>query len=220
MNLATIALIVVAVLIMLSAGIYFLIKWKSKKPYKFLLHHSNGVNKTELVAHLIQDEAQLGQQKFLFDDGQKMDVRPPTTWRGAEAIRDIFINELGEYAYLKPESIDKDGYNKLSLTPEEKSIALYRYKENANRYANPMSKLQAYMLFGAFFMAFIILIGVIYCTATYVNMAESMVELQKEINKGSETMANTVNILNQISTQQIQILGSLQSGGEIVRPLT
>jgi len=43
-------------------------------------------------------------------------------------------NKLGEYSYLKGTKFSDTEYKTLSLTPEEKSIALYRYKENANRY--------------------------------------------------------------------------------------
>jgi hypothetical protein len=219
MDLATIILIVVLGLTLLIVGGFFVIRKFFVKKYTFILHYSNGTHTEEMKVSLIKDPENLNQTVFLFSNGQKLKNKSPTSWKGNTALRDICINELGEYSYLKGTKFSDTEYKTLSLTPEEKSIALYRYKENANRYANPMDKMQAYMLFGAFFMAFIVLVGVIYSTVSLTGSIDDIVEMQKEINKGKQIDQQTATIMQEIAKQQIQIMGSLQIGNDLVRVL-
>jgi cell division protein FtsL len=243
-------IIIVVGIMILGGGFFLFFWLKSKKgaTHPFYIYSTDGIHREKVEATVVTDPNNQHKKMFYFPSRKvHLEIRPPNAWIGQIGIREITINTLNEYSYLdnrglipkdmtekekdilkakygmtyleKTKFCDKQ-YLKLSLIPEEKSIALYRYKENANRFKNPIDKMQG-MLFGlTLVMVLLVMIGVIYSTIAFVNVAGDMTELQIEINKGKEQDVGVMNTMAEISKQQTQIIGSWKSGEDIVRQIT
>lgn len=220
MNMLIIAVIVVAIVFCLACGILLVAWfWMGRKQFQFILYAKDGTNRTYLNAKVKTDPKHPDVQKFVFSGGQSLDIKEPTCYINKKPVREITYNKLGEYCYLTATKFDEKNYNSKALEPEEKQIALFRYKENSERYAKTLDKYQAITLIAMFVMTLIIGIGIIYCTITYVNTTSKFVEIAQENGKVADELKNIANIFQGISQQQSVITAALVGNNTIIRKL-
>lgn len=223
MNILTIVIIAIVSLVSLMGLILlfaFLIKGSSG--FSFLLYSKDGRVRTKLIAKIKSDEKNRAIKRFVFPDGQNLPIREPTCYINNKPYREITFNSLGEYSYLEASKfdIDKETYLKLSLEPEEKQLALYRYKEYADKYSKSIDKYQAMTLVAMFIMTLIIGIGVIYSTIAYVNVSGKFVDIAQENTKVTNGLKDVSKIQQTISQQQIIMTGALIGNKSAIRQLT
>lgn len=232
----------------LLVGLFFFLKKKGGPKHPFILYSLDGSRMRIVEGVVKKDPENPNRQKFFFKDvDASLDIRPPTTWLNNVPHREIIYNDLGELSYVNSEfkdkelkvpvpkkEYDKDGnvtwvtetkiektkYKELAIEPEEKALALHRYKESMKRYENPMNKAQAAMLIGGFILVLLIGIGVIYSTITYSNLIKDhvvVVEKSSQIAADNKAVANT----NQAVTEQLaQILAALTNNANITRTIS
>jgi|AntAceMinimDraft_18_1070375.scaffolds.fasta_scaffold30243_4 hypothetical protein len=210
----------VLVLIIIGVSIYYLFTKKNKKEHPFLLYSSDGKHRTTIYPIVRIDPDNSNKKEFYFNSHkERLKIMPPSAWINNIAHREITYNNKQEFSYLKDVSIDDTQHLKVSLDPEEKVLALHRYKENLSRYKDAMGKYQSFALIGMFMMLFIIVIGVIYSTIAYVGVASDMVELEKQNVQYKKVESANIAALNDITIQLVAISGK-NAEGEIVRELS
>ena len=194
-------IVIVSVLVLAGATWLFIkLKYGNKNKYSFTVHGSDGMSANDTLAVVKIDEKTNQERFFLADYKKFIDITTPTSFRNGKPYRDVMIDALGELKYLKGKKIDKELYKTLSLIPEEKSIALYNYKEYANRYKNPMDKIQAAMLFGNMIIALLVIIAVVYSAVALSGSVGDMVEVAKENQKVVNGLAGVSNTMLEVVT--------------------
>lgn len=218
-----IAIIVIVIVLFVSA--FGFLAWafffRRKKQYPFLLYSRNLKNAREVYAAIKVDPENKENKVFTFSGvDSKLAIREPSLFIGSKSYRQIIQNQNGGYSYIDGITLDEANYLKLSLSPDEKSLALHRIKENHERNANPVSKTQAAMLITGFIMVIILAIGIIYSTIAYVGAGKNVVKVV-ETNKANINSMNAVTSrLADISEQQAQITGALTKGRNITRQIS
>lgn len=220
MNIALIIILsFIGISILVGAYIFFF-KNKNNKQFPFILYSADMIHRQVIYPKLKIDPLNHAQKKFFFEEHKEsLEIKPPTAWIDGKSYREITYNDKGEFSYLEGLKVNKDKYLEISISPEEKTIALARYKEHYERYKENMNKYQAYTMIGGFILVFLIAIGVIYSTIAYVNVSSNMVELEKQNVKYKELESGNINAMNEI-VKQLVIISGKNSGGEIVRPLS
>lgn len=220
MNMALIITGVVMFIILSGVGIFYFFTKRNKKEHPFILYSSDGKHRNIIYPIVRVDPDNSNKKEFFFPSHkERLKIFPPSAWVNNVAHREITYNDKQEFSYLKDVSLDSSLHLKLSLDPEEKVLALHRYKENISRYKDTMGKYQSIALIGMFIMLFIVVIGVIYSTIAYVGVASDMVELEKQNVQYKKVEANNIIALNEITTQLVTISGR-NIDGEIVRPIS
>jgi len=219
MNIALIITLSVMFVLIVGGSLWYYFNKRNKKEFPFLLYSSNGSNRTILYPIVRVDPDNSNKKEFFFNSHKEsMKIMPPTAWINGVGHREITYNNKQEFSYLKDTTIDDTLHLKLSLDPEEKVLALHRYKENLARYKDSMGKYQAITLIGMFIMLILIVIGAVYCTIAFVGVASDMVDLEKENVKYKQVESSNIAALKEIATQLVAITGQ-NSEGEIIRPL-
>jgi len=210
------------VLVMIAAGvIFFWLKRKNKgKKFPFILHSLDG-EKARMLGAIVKVDKQNSSKKVFyfpeFDD--ELPIKEPTWYFAGTAYREVTQDRNGELQYLDRHKIDKEKYLKVSIDPEEKALALYRYKENMRRYENPMDKASAAMLISGFVLVFLIMIGVIYSTISFANSAKSNVEFVKEQNKGIAQLKAVAESQERTTEQLVTVAALLTGNNTIIRKI-
>ncbi len=195
--------------------------FRKKKQYPFLLYSRDCQRRKVIHASLKTDPANKENKMFCFAGvDTKLPLREPTCFQDKVSYREIMQNKDGGYSYLEGIKIDEKKYIEVSLTPDEKALALHRLKENEVRYQNPMGKTQAAMIITGFIMIIILTIGIVYSTIAYVGAGKDVVKVVKENKEAINAMsANTAN-LARISQQQAQITAALTKTNNIETNIT
>jgi hypothetical protein len=220
MNILILVVSIIGGVFLLGGGIFLYFYMKKGGKYPFLLYSRNGKQITQLNAILKTDPENSARKQFFIDTiGFSFDVKSPSKWIGQTAYREIIQTESGDYAYIKGTEIDEKDYIKVSLQPEEKIIALNRYKENKRRYTNPISKGMAGLLVGSLILAFILIVGIVYSVASYAGAAKDMAELAKENTKNGAIIQQTSNNAKIITEQLVMVTAALTENYNITRTI-
>lgn len=207
------------VLIIAVAGYFFF--FKKKKQYPFLLYSRNMRDRRVVYGSLKIDPDNKEDKKFFFAGmTSTLPLKEPTCFQDGKAYREIIQNKDGGYSYIEECRLDEDKYMSLSLSPDEKSLALHRIKENEDRNQNPMSKHQAVMLITGFVLIIILVIGIIYATIAYVGASKNLVKLAEETKKITNTIASSNNVMKDITAQQTAIIAALANNVNVTRVIT
>jgi hypothetical protein len=170
--------------IVVIGGIFFYFRKKKGAKFPFLLYSKDGKNVMTIHGNLRTDPENRSNKRFFFSTLDcSLEIREPTKWINGKPHREIILNRLGEYNYLENTTVDEEKYLRMSVRPEEKSLAIFRFKENTRRFENPMNKAQAYMLVGMVILTLILASGIIYSTVSYVKIGGTHVTLAKENQK-------------------------------------
>lgn len=199
--------IIVGVVILGIIGIVaWLFLFRKKKQFPFLLYSRDCQRRKVIYATLKTDPTNRENKKFFFPGvDNQLPLQEPTCFQDGKAYREIMQNKDGGYSYLKCAKIDEEDYIELSLTPDEKALALHRIKEYETRYQHPISKTQAAMIITGFIMIIILVIGIIYSTIAYVGAGKDVVKVVQANKENTAAIATSVGTLQKISVQQAQI---------------
>lgn len=214
--------IIVGVVILGVIGVVvWLFLFRKKKAYPFLLY-SRDLQRRKVIHAQLKADPNNRENKMFFFPGvdTKLALKEPTCFQNGVAYREVMQNKDGGYSYLKGCKLDEDDYIKLSLTPDEKALALHRIKENEVRYQHPISKTQAAMIITGFIMIIILVIGIIYSTIAYVGAGKDVVKVVQANKENTNAMAATTGQLAQISAQQAAITAALTKENNIKTNLT
>ena len=214
--------IIVGVVVIALIGIilYFFV-FKKKKGYPFILY-SRDLQRAKIIqATLRADPTNKENKKFFFQGNDTtLMLREPTYFQDGVAYRQIMQNKDGGYSYIEETKLDESKYIKLSLTPDEKALALHRIKENVERYAQPMSKTTAAMIITGFILVIVLVIGIIYSTVAYVGAGKDVIKVVKATQEMQNAQNSNTNTLALISSQQAQITAALTKENNIQTNLT
>lgn len=200
-----IALLLLAVM---GAGFYFFMKKKKGSKYKFLLYSRNSdAPPTTITAQVKVDKTNKHDRRFFFDNNAtELQIREPTLILNGIAYREITYGPDGRYVYLKPRKLVNQDYLQHALDPEEKAITLAQLKENQKSFDTVMNKYQAYALMTIIFFIIFLIIGIIYSSIAYAKASTDHVKLAQENNELQASISQTVNVMNQISIRNAQII--------------
>jgi len=205
----------IVILMVIAGGIFFWLRKKSQgKKFPFVLHSLDGEKARPLGAVVQVDKTNASKKNFYFPEfDTTLPIKSPTWYFAGTAYREVIQDRNGELQYLDRHKINKDKYMEVSIDPEEKSLALYRYKENMRRYENPMDKASAAILISGFILVFLLMVGIIYSTISFASTAKSNVEFVKEQNKGIAKLEQVASS-NALVTEQLVQVASLLTGGK------
>lgn len=206
-------LIVIGVTIPLGIIAFFIFRSKGSK-HPFILLSRDGKSANVVTAVLKTDPQNSSKKQFVFSTlNTFLPIAKPNWYFNRIGYRIITQDNKGDYSYVEPKLVESTF--EFGLTPEEKELALFRYRENQKRYENPMNKMQAAMVIAGFILVLIIMIGVIYSTIAYVNASSNVVKMTHELNEMAKTNHQAIQTMQQISLQQTQIIASLQGQGNV-----
>lgn len=214
--------IVVGVVVLSLVGIilYFFV-FRKKKGYPFLLYSRDLQRRKVIQATLRADPTNKENKKFFFSGNDTtLMLREPTCFQDGVGYREIIQNKDGGYSYIEGTKLDEAKYVNLSLSPDEKALALHRIKENVERYAQPMSKTTAAMIITGFILVIILTIGIIYSTTAYVGAGKDVVKVVKATQEMQSAQNANTNTLALISSQQAQITAALTKTNNIDTNIT
>lgn len=206
-------LFVGVVIIFLGVAGFFVFKGKKNKKFKFLVFNKNNPDHPNVVeASIVSDSKNKSEKRFSFPNNTVLlPLRPADFFIGNVGYRRVMVNNRGDYTYLEPSVINDDLYIKTAVSPEERSLIVSDLKDNARLFENPVSRMQAVMLLTGFVLIFLLGIGAIYATITYVGAAEDMA-------KGTGNLVQTAQAMNQaqsdnleIQARQLQVIGALNN---------
>lgn len=201
--------------------VLWLFVFKKNKGHPFLLYSRDLQRRKTIQATLKADPGNKENKLFFFPGvDTKLPLREPTCFQDGTSYREIIQNKDGGYSYLEGCKIDEENYIKLSLTADEKSLALHRIKENEARYANPMGKTQAAMIITGFVLIIILVIGIIYSTIAYVGAGKDVIKVVKATQDMQNAQNSNTNTLALISSQQAQITAALTKTNNINTNIT
>lgn len=205
----------------LGAVVVYFVFFKKKKQYPFLLYSRDCQRRKVLQGQLKTDPTNRENKVFVFPGvDSRLPLKEPTCFQSGTAYREIIQNKDGGYSYIEGATINEEKYIELSLTPDEKSLALHRIKENEVRYQHPISKTQAAMIITGFIMIIVLTIGIIYSTIAYVGAGKDVVKVVKANKENTNAMASATTTLGQISAQQAAITAALTKDNNIKMNLT
>jgi len=200
-------------------GVGALFFFKGSKKHEFLYYSLDGMNIKKILAKVKQDATNTQKTVFKFENGNELTQRNPTAFLNGKPFREVTQDDNGEYVYIK-RGFDKTKYLALALMPEEKSIALNRYKENQKSYDTGTSKLQAAMVIGLFLLLLINIFASVYLVTQSYLKIDDINEISKETNKYAAAMKETTNIMVGVTEQQAQITAALTGDVNLTRRLT
>lgn len=210
-----------AVIFIIICLVLWLFVFRKKQGYPFLLYSRDLQRRKVIQATLKADPGNKENKQFFFGGvDTKLSLKEPTCFQDGVAYREVMQNKDGGYSYIEGCEINEKNYIELSLTADEKSLALHRIKENEARYANPMGKQQAAMLITGFVLIIILVIGIIYSTIAYVGAGKDVIKVvvaTKEMQNAQNANTNTLAL---ISAQQAQITAALTKENNINTNLT
>lgn len=236
-------------IILVAIGIFVYFKKKGGAKHPFILYSLDGTRMRIIEGFVRKDPENPHNTRFFFKElDASLEIRPPTTWLNNVAHREIIYNDLGEVSYIKNNGIkideaydnkknreqqkdgsfqyvtktviDKKAYKDLAIEPEEKALALHRYKETLKQYENPLSKAQAYMLIGGFILVIIIMVGIIYSTVSYVKASESQLKMVDKIAEITVNNKDMTNVNKQIVEQLTAIAAALTGDMNLTRQIS
>jgi len=208
----------VILLLMFLGYMYF---FRRKKQYPFLLYSRDLKRRKVIYAVLKTDPNNKENKKFFFQGmDTQLPLKEPTAFQNNVAYREVIQNKAGGYSYIEGTKLDEKDYLELSLSPDEKSLALHRIKENEDRNSNPMSKTQAAMLITGFILIIILVIGIIYSTIAYVGAAKNLVKLAEQTKAIQASAGANLQIMNTITEQQARITAMLTGDKNITRTVS
>lgn len=214
---AIVGCLVIGLLIFLGWAFFF----RQKKKYPFLLYSRDCKHRKIVYAQLKIDPGNKENKRFFFPGNDTtLELREPTAFQGGVSYREIMQNPNGGYSYVKGAEINDKDYLELSLSPEEKALALARIKENEARHANPMSKTQAAMIITGFILILILTIGIIYSTISYVGAGKNVIKVVKENGKLVNTLDGTAQRIEGITAQQAAITAALTKDVNLTRQVS
>lgn len=186
--------------------------FRRRKQFPFLLYSRDCKRRRVIFAKLKIDPENRENKRFFFPGiDSSLELREPTCFHEGKAYREIMQNKNGGYSYIDGAKIDEDGFIKLSLSPDEKVLALSRMKDYGERYANPMSKHQAYMLITGFVLIIILVVGIVYSTISYVGAGKNLIKFAEQNKEAQRITASAAANLEKVNEQQIAILSVLTS---------
>lgn len=196
--------------------------FRKKKAYLFLLYSRDCQRRRVIKADLKTDPNNKSNKMFFFSGTDTtLPLKEATCFQEGKSYREIMQNRDGTYSYIKGARIDEIDYLSLSLTPDEKALALHRIKENEVRYQNPMGKTQAAMLITGFILIILLTIGIVYSTIAYVGAGKNVVKVVQENQAFLKQFEQTTSVLSEISEQQASITAVLIAGkGNITRRIS
>lgn len=201
--------------------VVWLFVFRKKKQYPFLLYSRDLQRRKVIQATLKADpENKENKQFFLPGIDKPLALKEPTCFQKGVGYREVMQNKDGSYSYIKGMKLDENKYIEMSLTPDEKALALHRIKENEVRYQHPISKTQAAMIITGFIMIIILVIGIIYSTIAYVGAGKDVVKVVQANKENTNAMAASTGQLAQISAQQAAITAALTKEHNIKTNLT
>lgn len=235
--------------IILAVGIVWAYFKFFRKRYMFLLYSKDGKHISKIEGEIRSDANNKSRKYFYFKElDTPLDIKPPSMWLDGVPYREITFNELSEYNYLlcagikideknREKILEKnkmykvpkyvDGmrvddtlYKEVSLLPEEKTLALHRYKDNEARYRDPLSKLQAYQLIGTFIMLLLVILGTVYIVIQQSNTMTTILELEKEKTKNTESIKTVSKNLLLTTELQASITGALTGDKNLTRQIS
>lgn len=218
-----VGIIVLFIFLLIIGGVltFWLMSRKKGKKFCFLLYAKNGSQITKKYAIVKTDPSNKNNKRFFFlDSDQNLDIVPPSVYIDGIPHREIIMTKLSEFKYLGDTIIDDTLSIKKAILPEEKALALFRYKENTKRYDNPMSKTSAAILIGGFILIFLLLMGIIYATISFVKASGDMVEMAKQNNEVTTSNSQVVGSLTEITQQMVMISAQLGSNLNITRRIS
>ncbi len=223
MNVIGYALIGVGAFALLSIFIFwYLNKTKgSGKKYAFLLYNETGTQARKLEAKIVIDPNNKSKKVFSFEGNDTtLPIRPPTLQVGNKSYREIIMGRKGELVYLEKRKIDDKDYLNTSLSSEDVAVYTGMILENNREFENPLAKTTATMIISMAFIAFLIIVGCVYCTITLVQNSKTMLEAAKENSKSVSGLNSAANTMNGIAEQLTQIAAALTGDLNLTRTIT
>lgn len=212
--------ILLFVLLALGGGLIWFLK-KSKGKHPFLLYSLDGFRVQTLNAQVKKDPKNPSNKRFFFPGiSDSLSIRAPSKWIGNKAYREVYFNDNGELSYVKDTIINKEGYYKINILPEEKALALHRYKENAARYENPMNKTQAAMVIVGMLLVLLLAMGIVYASITYVNASKNFAVVSEKNAEVQKSTKETAIIMKDLAETNIQIAAALTGNVNLTRKLS
>lgn len=214
-------IIVGIVILVLICLVVYIFVFRKKKAYPFLLYSRDLQRRKVIQAQLKVDPDNRENKLFFFPgNDSRLALKEPTCFQDGVAYREIMQNKDGGYSYIEGAKLDEKKYIELSLTPDEKSLALHRIKENEVRYQHPMSKSQAAMIITGFILVIVLVIGIVYCTIAYVGAGKDVIKVVQSNKENINAMVTATGTLSQISAQQASITAALTKENNIKTNIT
>lgn len=180
-----VAFAVVGALVLLGLVWWYYSAVASKKKYPFL-YYKSATNVVKTNGRLRYDRV-TKKKFFTFDFTEdKLEIRPATRDLDGVSYREITTDRKGDLIYLQAGKIVDERYLQVALEPEEKILALEKYKEIEARFQNPMEKSAVALMAGAFVLVLLIMIGIVYVTISYSNSIKDAKELSVENTKTAQ----------------------------------
>lgn len=197
---------------------FFVFKGKRNKKFKFLVFNKNNPDHPNVIeAVIISDSKNKSEKRFSFPNNPSLlPLRPADFFIGHKGYRRVVVNSRGDYTYLSPTVIDDKEFLKTCVTPEERSLIVSDLKDNARMFENPVSRMQAIMLLTGFVLIFLLAVGTIYSTYTYVGAAADMAKATTNMVTTAQAMNDAQSNDLEIQSRQLQVIAALnnvQCGG-------
>lgn len=210
----------VVLLILGGAAFYFFFMRKRGKKFPFMYYSLDGDKAKIVPADLKIDPQNPSKKIFYFSDiDAELPVQKPTLYFEGKWLRECVQDDNGELQYLQRQKIDNSEYLSISIRPEEKALALYRYKENQRRYENPMTKANAMLLISGFILVLLIMIGVIYSTIAFANAAAKQTEVAKDNLEATKVNQRIAEVNQGVTEQLASIAAALTGNANITRQI-
>lgn len=207
------------ILIAGGTGLLLFFRNQAKKRFPFMVYSKDGKTRYTIFGTIKKDPENPYDQKFFFDKYPPIKVSEPSAFVDGKPIREVTFNDLGELSYIDT-NLKDDKYKTHNITPEEKQLALNKYKEARRRFENTMNKYQAAVVIGAFLLILVLILGIIYASVSYANAAKSMGEVAKENSKVSNDLKQIAETNKEVSEQLLKVSAALTSGTNITRNLS
>lgn len=209
----------VVLLIIAAVFFFWIMKKKRGKKFKFIFYSKDGKRSRVVDATVKVDPENVSKKQFFFAEfDQTLDIREPSVEFNNVLYRECTQDTNGDLQYVERSDIDRSKL-KLSILPEEKSLSLYRFKENQRRYENPLSKATAGLLIGGFILVFLIMLGVVYSTIAFSNSASKQVETAKVNLEVSKSNAQVSATNKDVAAQLVTVAALLTNNASITRQI-
>lgn len=213
--------IALTVLILLGGGfVWWLMKKKRSKKFNFFFYSKDGKRSRVINAIVKIDSENASKKVFYFAEfDSELSIRDPSFEFEGKLYRECMQDPNGDLQYVERSDIDNKKLE-LAILPEEKALALYRFKENQRRYDNPLNKATAGLLIGGFILVFLIMLGVIYSTIAFGNSAVKQVETAKVNHEVAQTNLAVAETNRDIVEQLVTVAALLTNNKSVTRILS
>lgn len=214
-------IITVIIITLLAGGIFFIVmRLRGGSKTDFMLIGREGKTLDLFKCKIILDQNTKEKVFNLSKFGKRLPLKPANLFLNGKPIRVVTYDSGGDIVYADPCKLDEKNYMNINLSPEEKQIALNRYKDNASQFGSDISKFQAMVVIGLVVMFIFSALGTSYTAYSISKAVKTVAENSEDAKTIAQSNAKVSETNKEVVEQLAAISTALTNNKNITRQLT